>query len=191
MGPSGSGKLTLLSIPAGLVGSRKSKIDATAKEQQACFGDSRIVTNNDYVLYLSGEIHTHKTRKIQVSQQQWDSFTKRLIDIMWQDHILISNLTVCQTVKYAARLKTALSQGHNPVPQLVDDIPSNLELTSIQNSIVGNNSGTGGGRSGSTRGINGGEQKYVSVAQEFVTPPTPSFSSMNPPQDSIPHPPCN
>lgn len=97
-----------------------------------------------------------------------NDFPKRLIGVVWQDDLLLSNLTVRETIEFAAKLKTSSSNSHM-IPGLVDQVLDDLGLTSIQNSLIGQSS------LGEGRGISGGERKRVSVAQELVTRPSLIF----------------
>mmetsp|Transcript_15521 Transcript_15521/g.29280 ORF Transcript_15521/g.29280 Transcript_15521/m.29280 type:complete len:687 (+) Transcript_15521:87-2147(+) len=138
MGPSGSGKTSLLSIAAGM----------TDYDPEAFGEDSRITINDDKHNLLSKK----------------GSFPKGLSGIVWQDDLLLSNLTVRETVEFAATLKTPRSEIHR-IHSMVDQVLEDLGLTSVQYSMIGQSLG------GPGRGISGGERKRVSVAQELVTRP--------------------
>jgi len=142
MGPSGSGKTSLLSIAAGM----------TKYECDSFSDESRITINNDQQNLL--------TKK--------GGFPKGLTGIVWQDDLLLSNLTVRETVLFAAKLKTPRSEMCK-IPHMVDEVLNNLGLTHIQHSIIGQSLG------GPGRGISGGERKRVMVATELVTKPSIIF----------------
>ena len=96
------------------------------------------------------------------------SLPKRLIGVVWQDDLLLSNLTVTDTIKFAARLKTSQDQSDEEVEQLVEDTISCLGLSQIKDSLIGDpRSGNG-----TSRGISGGERKRVAVAVELVARPS-------------------
>ena len=80
MGPSGSGKTSLLSIAAGM----------TAYDSDSFSDESQITINNDR--------HNLLTKK--------GGFPKGLAGIVWQDDLLLSNLTVRETIAFAAKMKT-------------------------------------------------------------------------------------
>ena len=82
---------------------------------------------------------------------------KRLVGVVWQDDLLLSNLTVRENVWYAARLKTPMSVSNAQVDELVETTLDNLSLSKVGNSVVGNHL---------RRGISGGERKRVAVACE-------------------------
>lgn len=142
MGPSGSGKTTLLSIAAGM----------TAYDSDSFSDESRITINND-----KENMFTKK-----------GGFPKGLVGIVWQDDLLLSYLTVRETIEFAAKMKTPESEVHR-VPQMVDEVLDDLGLTGVQHSLIGQSHG------GPGRGISGGERKRVSVAVELVSKPSIIF----------------
>ena len=89
---------------------------------------------------------------------------KRLVGVVWQDDLLLSNLTVKETVRFAARLKTPQYISDEEVEMLVEDTLSRLGLTQVQDSLIGDG--------GKNRGISGGERKRVAVAVELVARPS-------------------
>lgn len=93
------------------------------------------------------------------------SLPKSLVGVVWQEDLLLPNLTVRETVRFAARLKTPRSLSEEDVDQLVDETLSQLGLTNVRDSLIG--SPTGG-----LRGISGGERKRVAVAVELVARPS-------------------
>lgn len=139
MGPSGSGKTSLLSIAAGM----------TDFDPDSFGEDSRMTINDD-------NKHNLLSKK--------GAFPKGLSGIVWQDDLMLSNLTVRETVEFAANLKTPRSELHR-IQTMVDQVLDDLGLTSVQHSLIGQSMG------GPGRGISGGERKRVSVAQELVTRP--------------------
>jgi len=92
---------------------------------------------------------------------------KRMVGVVWQDDLLLSNLTVKETVRFAARLKTPQSVSDEDIDMLVDNTLSTLGLSHVQNSLIG-----APGGSGKSRGISGGERKRVAVAVELVARPS-------------------
>lgn len=148
MGPSGSGKTTLLSIATGLVD--------VSSDPDAFGEDSRITINDDPGNLLGGK------------GMKSNGFPKGLIGVVWQDDMLLSNLSVRETIAFAAKLKTP-STSFDQIDIMIDDVLSDLGLKEIQNSLIGQSTG------GPGRGISGGERKRVSVAQELVTRPSLLF----------------
>ena len=138
MGPSGSGKTSLLSIVTGMI-----------DHNPEYFSDESYIGINDD----PRNILTNKSSRV-----------RGLSGIVWQDDLLLSNLTVRETIEFAARLKTP-KRGLDNIDALVDDVLRDLGLTEVQHSLIGNQTG------GKGRGISGGERKRVSCAQELVTRP--------------------
>ena len=90
---------------------------------------------------------------------------KNRLGIMWQEDLLLSNLTVRETINFSARLKSPKSFTDAEIDNLVDDILSKLGLLHVQHSLIG-------GGSSKVRGISGGERKRTAVAVELVSHPS-------------------
>ena len=91
---------------------------------------------------------------------------KGLVGVVWQEDLLLPNLTVRETVRFAARLKARKHSSESDVDQLVDETLAQLKLTNVRDSLIGTPNG------GVGRGISGGERKRVSVAVELVAKPS-------------------
>lgn len=89
---------------------------------------------------------------------------KRLVGVVWQDDLMLPNLTVEETIYFSARLKTPSSVSNEEVNLIVDEVMKDLGVSHIRESLIGNT--TSG-----IRGISGGERKRVSVASELVVRP--------------------
>jgi ABC-type multidrug transport system ATPase subunit len=92
---------------------------------------------------------------------------KRLVGVVWQDDLLLSNLTVEENLYFAARLKTPEETSDADVRQVVVETMKELGLIHIRDSLVGNPLG-----GTATRGISGGERKRVAVGAELVARPS-------------------
>jgi len=90
---------------------------------------------------------------------------KRLVGVVWQDDLLLSNLTVEENIYFAARLKTPESTTDADVRKVVQDTMEELGLIHVRNSLVGS-------PVAAVRGVSGGERKRVSVASELVVRPS-------------------
>jgi len=91
------------------------------------------------------------------------SIPKRLVGVVWQDDLLLSNLTVEETIYFSARLKSPMSITNTEIQCVVDDVMDDLGLSHIRHSLIGDTR---------MRGISGGERKRVSVASELVMRPS-------------------
>lgn len=89
---------------------------------------------------------------------------KRLVGVVWQDDLMLPNLTVEETIYFSARLKTPSSVTDEEVRMIVEEVMQDLGVLHIRHSLIGNAT-TG------VRGISGGERKRVSVASELVVRP--------------------
>lgn len=87
---------------------------------------------------------------------------KRLVGVVWQDDLLLSNLTVEETIFFSARLKTPCEVPNVKVRFLVEETMEELGLLHVRNSLIGSSTGASG-----QRGISGGERKRVAVAAEL------------------------
>lgn len=130
MGPSGSGKSSLISVAADLT--RPGDVQE----------GSLISVNGE-----EGRI------------------PKRLVGVVWQDDLLLSNLTVEENLYFAARLKTSEDKSDAAVRKVVEETMGELGLTHIRDNLVGS-------ALGSIRGISGGERKRVAVGTELVVRPS-------------------
>lgn len=101
---------------------------------------------------------------IRINGEQGD-LPKSLVGVVWQEDLLLPNLTVRETVRFAARLKTSKHLAEEDVDQLVDETLARLGLTAVQDSLIGSPLGP-------RRGISGGERKRVAVAVELVARPS-------------------
>ena len=88
---------------------------------------------------------------------------KRYVSVVWQEDLLLSNLTVQETIIFAARLKSPLVKAK--VEEEVARIIKDLGLDHVKHSLIG-------GLGSSTRGVSGGERKRVAVAVELVSRPS-------------------
>jgi ABC-type multidrug transport system ATPase subunit len=89
---------------------------------------------------------------------------KRLVGVVWQDDLLLSNLTVEENLYFAARLKTPETTSNETVQQVVAETMKELGLIHIR--------GNGNGNGVVARGISGGERKRVAVGAELVARPS-------------------
>ena len=87
---------------------------------------------------------------------------KRLVGVVWQDDLLLSNLTVEETIFFSARLKTPCEVADEKVRILVEETMEELGLLNVRDSLIGSSMGASG-----QRGISGGERKRVAVAAEL------------------------
>lgn len=152
MGPSGSGKTSLLTVAAGLLPEHEQQSKNNNRDT-ALSPESRILVNGE-------RVGINGSRPI----------PKRLVGVVWQDDLLLSNLTVFENVFYAARLKTAESVSDDQVRHLVMETLQDLDLARVRDSVVGNPL-----LSAAQRGISGGERKRVAVASELVLRPSLLF----------------
>ena len=90
---------------------------------------------------------------------------KRLVGVVWQDDLLLSNLTVEETIYFAARLKTSAKISDAQVKSVVEDVMEELGLLHIRNNLIGS-------PLANIPGISGGERKRTSVAAELVVRPS-------------------
>lgn len=89
---------------------------------------------------------------------------KRLVGVVYQDDLLLSNLTVRENLFFCARLKSPESVSNAQVQSTVQDTMRELGLLHVQDSVVGHPTGV--------RGISGGERKRVSIGAELVIRPS-------------------
>ncbi|OEU11185.1 P-loop containing nucleoside triphosphate hydrolase protein, partial [Fragilariopsis cylindrus CCMP1102] len=140
MGPSGSGKTSLTSVVAGLIINDPNSNDITK--------ESKIQSTT-----------VSKTGSASSTTTTYDNgIPKQMIGVVWQDDLLLDNLTVEETIYFAARLKTPSSVSDQKVTELVVETMKELNLTHIRHNII--------------KTISGGERKRLSVGVELVTRPS-------------------
>jgi len=96
---------------------------------------------------------------------------KRLVGVVWQDDLLLSNLTVEETIYFSARLKSPSTIPNNEIHQVVEETMQDLGLLHIRHSLIGSALGA----SNPKRGVSGGERKRTAVASELVIRPSVIF----------------
>ena len=101
--------------------------------------------------------------------QEIGTIPKRYIGVVWQDDLLLSNLTVEENLYIAARLKTSNDVSDDAVRTIVVETMKELNLLHVRHTLVGDP--LLGGNS-TTRGISGGERKRVAVGMELVVRPS-------------------
>eukprot|EP00536_Pseudo-nitzschia_multiseries_P003139 jgi/Psemu1/7034/gm1.7034_g len=126
MGPSGSGKTSLTSVVANLVDS------------------------SDDISHGSITVKNHGNQGKGLEQ-----IPKQMVGVVWQDDLLLCNLTVEETIYFAARLKMP---RHVQVTSLVEETMKELGLLHVRDHTIAS--------------ISGGERKRVSLAQEIVVRPS-------------------
>ncbi|KAJ3174853.1 ATP-binding cassette sub- G member 2 [Geranomyces variabilis] len=92
---------------------------------------------------------------------------KRAMAFVEQDDALYANLTVTETLRYAALLRLS-SKKYTAKAKIAhaDEVLESLRLTKAKDSYIGD---------GLTRGVSGGERKRVSIGQELVGAPRVLF----------------
>ncbi|KAJ3312522.1 hypothetical protein HDU76_002861 [Blyttiomyces sp. JEL0837] len=104
---------------------------------------------------LSGEILINGSPR---QKKTW----RKVAAFVEQEEVLFRNLTVKETLSYAAKLRLPRTLTPQEKEQRVDSIISELGLTACQNTYIGDSD---------KRGISGGEKKRVSIGMELVTEP--------------------
>lgn len=104
-------------------------------------------------------------RRMKVNHEM-GTIPKRYIGVVWQDDLLLSNLTVEENLYIAARLKTSNTISNETVRHIVVETMKELNLLHVRHTLVGDP------LLGTTRGISGGERKRVAVGMELVVRPS-------------------
>ena len=136
MGPSGSGKTSLLNVLS-------QRANRAASDKSMGWGGQ---------ILLNG--------------QPPDKAMKQRCAFVFQDDMLLSNLTVRETLEFSAQLRLPQGMAAEEKDQRVQGVLESLRLLDCADSNIG-----GPGQ----RGVSGGERKRVSIGVELVTSPDVLF----------------
>lgn len=109
---------------------------------------------------LSGRLKS--TGRILLNGTQLNKSLRRQICYVLQNDVFFSNLTLRQTLVYAAMLRLPESMSHEHKMRQVDQVIEALDLKFCQNTIIGDYM---------RRGLSGGEKKRCSIACELLSNP--------------------
>jgi ABC-type multidrug transport system ATPase subunit len=93
-----------------------------------------------------------------------DNLNKKKIGYVMRKDYLLPNLTVRETLQYAALLRLPKNISKKEKLQLVEDIISELRLSDCADTYIG-------GGLGEKKGISGGERRRVSIGIQILTNP--------------------
>lgn len=111
---------------------------------------------------LSGKLR-QTSGSIKVSNTQVDiTKIRNIIGFVPQEDVMYRDLTVRENILHSARMRLPSTWSASEIEQLVDNVLDILNLSQIQNSIIGDEK---------TRGISGGQRKRVNIGMELVSTP--------------------
>ncbi|XP_064611787.1 uncharacterized protein LOC135475778 [Liolophura sinensis] len=110
---------------------------------------------------ISGRIKTN-SGEITLGEVQLDKFIRRRLSYVLQHDIFFANLTMRETIYFAAMLKLPSDMPRAEKMKRIDDVVDALKMRSCLDTVVG---------SAIVRGLSGGERKRVNIACELVMNP--------------------
>lgn len=102
------------------------------------------------------------TGTVRVNGEPRNDLWRRTAGYVEQEDLLYGNLTVAETLQFAAEFKLPRSLSHGEKRAIVDRVTELLGLSSVRHSRIGMET---------KRGISGGEKKRVAIGIELVTFP--------------------
>lgn len=121
---------------------------------------------------MSGRLKS--TGRIFLNGNQLNKSLRRQICYVLQNDVFFPNLTLRQTLNYAAMLRLPKSLSHESKMRQVDQVIDALDLKSCENTIIGDYI---------RRGLSGGEKKRCSIACELLS--NPSIMMLDEPTSSL------
>lgn len=103
---------------------------------------------------------------IEIGSQPLTKLTKRKLGYVTQDDLLFAELTVWETLYYAAMLRLPKSVSKQDKIKRVELVIEALGLQKCQDTVIGG---------GFMRGVSGGERKRVSIGHELLINPSVIF----------------
>lgn len=115
---------------------------------------------------LGGRIQHKVSGSITYNDQPYTKALKRRIGFVTQDDVLFPNLTVRETLTYAALLRLPNTLTKQQKEERAREVVYELGLERCQDTIIGGSF---------VRGISGGERKRVCIGHEILTDPSLLF----------------
>lgn len=115
---------------------------------------------------LGGRIQHNVSGSITYNDQPYTKALKRRIGFVTQDDVLFPNLTVRETLTYAALLRLPSTLTKQQKEERAREVVYELGLERCQDTIIGG---------AFVRGISGGERKRVCIGHEILTDPSLLF----------------
>eukprot|EP00298_Acanthocystis_sp_HF-20_P016830 c21598_g1_i1.p1 GENE.c21598_g1_i1~~c21598_g1_i1.p1 ORF type:complete len:616 (+),score=178.92 c21598_g1_i1:1-1848(+) len=114
---------------------------------------------------LSGRLSQTKGR-VTYGSYGWSKSLKRRIGFVEQDDVVLSALTVRESLQYSARLRLPSTISYQSKMDRVEEVIKMLRLEKCSNTIIGNSL---------ERGISGGERKRLCIGTELLARPSILF----------------
>jgi ABC-type multidrug transport system ATPase subunit len=125
-----------------------------------------INTETTFMNVLMGKVSRTQGKLFINNSESEMSKYKKIIGYVPQEDIMLREMTVRENIEHSARIRLPSSWSRKEVTEFVDGVLEVLNLSHVQNVLIGDES---------TRGVSGGQRKRVNIGMELAAIPLALF----------------